>query len=370
MSIGFSLILFLCAVIGINCWSGDNCAGCRGSEYTRNKRAKYYSVPSYKYYNRPTYSHNRGPFYTSSHSYTQNDIGPATRQRPYKVSKRPTHEGLGDEDFNNLMKYLSNKDLDKIVEFAADKEIYTDKYRDLNDYEYNGDLKNTDYEEDLRPYSQFEYNKYSSFENRNPNINMNYLYSQVPINTEESGETEQLSVLDEYIQKEINVMSDRNNIFTDSDTMREEQLPKPLNLREDDYVVSFTNNVPSFVKPETEYRLENFADLPLMEYENSKLEKVNSYSVPHYSVISSSNSLPRSPSPTLASPSLLPSILSLKNVPEVEPAPPASTAKEQSDAHLKAIKIWTHKSKGTAYTLHDDGTLSLENPTRPRYKFP
>lgn len=58
-------------------------------------------------------------------------------------------------------------------------------------------------------------------------------------------------------------------------------------------------------------------------------------------------------------------------VPKIEAAPSAesSAAYAQSDAHLKAIKIWTHRSKGTAYTLHSDGTLSLEFPSKPRPKY-
>ncbi|XP_052740926.1 uncharacterized protein LOC128198637 [Bicyclus anynana] len=375
----FSLVLVLCAVIEISCWS-DNCNGCR-ADYTRNKRAKYYSFPSYKY-SRPTY-YNRGPLY----SYTSNDIGPAAKPRPYKVSKRPINEGLGDEDFDNLINYLSNKDLDKIIKFAAEKEVYADRYRDSDNYEYNDDSANSGYEEVYPkmyvngPNVQFDSNRYNSFAYSNPDANnihwqvdMNNIKVHAPVNTEESEETEQLSLLDEYIKKEINVMSNQNNVFTDSSTVKEEELPKPLNLREDDYDVSFTNNVPSIAKPESAYILENFGDLPLMEYENSKLEKVNSYSVPHYSVISPSDHRPRFPSssPSLPSSQSSPfssSVLSLINAPEVEPAPPVSAAKEQSDAHLKAIKIWTHKSKGTAYTLHDDGTLSLEIPARPRHKY-
>ncbi|XP_069358087.1 uncharacterized protein [Maniola hyperantus] len=384
-----------CAVIEINCWSGDS-DGYRSSEYARNKRAKYYSIPSHKYYGRPSYTYsNRSPFtYSSPHGYTANDIGLASKQKPYKVSKIPFNEGLGDDDFNNLIKYLSHKDLDKIVKFAAEKERNLDNYRDLDNYEYKGDFdseefRNIDYEEDNPdsndPNIQFYY-KYNNIIKHRPSINypqmqtnMN-MYTQTPIKT---GEEPELSLLDGYIQKEINVMNDRNYIFTDSSTWKEEELPKPINLREDDYDVSSTNNVRSFAKPESSYQLGNFADLPLMDYEHSKLERVNSYSVPYYSVstrnskfvLSSSNHRPRYPSPAPLPPSQLSSSpvsssISLTNALEVEPAPPASAAKEQSDAHLKAIKIWTHKSKGTAYTLHDDGTLSLEQPSQPRYKYP
>lgn len=282
----FSVILILCAVIGIDTWSHDN------FEYARNKRAKYYSIPLNKYYNRPSYSQSyKGPTYSSSYGYTSNDIGlPTSKLRPYKLSKRPINEGLGDEDFGNLIRYLSSKDLDKIVEVAAEKQKYADYYNDVDesDEDFSGNnFWNVDYEKDSpdlypNPNKQFEYNKHSNIAGY-PQTYINSMYSKIPMQEE----IEKLSLLDEYIQREINVMSDGNNIFTDSSTMKEEELPKPSNLREDDYDGSFTNNVPSVVNPEFSYRLENFADLPLMGYENSKLEKVNSYSVPHYSVSTS-----------------------------------------------------------------------------------
>lgn len=76
--------------------------------------------------------------------------------------------------------------------------------------------------------------------------------------------------------------------------------------------------------------------------------------------------LNQQPSPALLLP-LSPSSLSVKT-PEVETAPPASVTKDQSEAHLKAIKIWTHKSKGVAYTVLEDGTLTLERPSKPSHK--
>lgn len=51
--------------------------------------------------------------------------------------------------------------------------------------------------------------------------------------------------------------------------------------------------------------------------------------------------------------------------PIYEPAPPVSAAASQADAHLKATKIWSYKSRGAAYTLNDDGTLTPER-SRPR----
>ncbi|XP_063891673.1 rho GTPase-activating protein gacJ-like [Helicoverpa armigera] len=156
----------------------------------------------------------------------------------------------------------------------------------------------------------------------------------------------------------------------------EEKLPPPINMREIDFDVSYTNNVPTVVKADSSsYQVESFGDLPLMNY-NSKLHSVSSYHVPHYTVThTKSQSLPSPPvstsfssSSSYSSSSLLkpsPAAASVK-APPVEPAPPPSAAKEQSDAHLKATKIWSHRSKGAAYTLHDDGTLTPEWP-RPKY---
>ncbi|XP_047024848.1 early nodulin-75-like [Helicoverpa zea] len=64
----------------------------------------------------------------------------------------------------------------------------------------------------------------------------------------------------------------------------EEKLPPPINMREIDFDVSYTNNVPTVVKADSSsYQVESFGDLPLMNY-NSKLHSVSSYHVPHYTV--------------------------------------------------------------------------------------
>ncbi|XP_026318979.1 uncharacterized protein LOC113229554 isoform X2 [Hyposmocoma kahamanoa] len=147
------------------------------------------------------------------------------------------------------------------------------------------------------------------------------------------------------------------HIFTDSSMIKEEELPKPTNLREEELVISHTNHVPAIVKPDSTYEVKNFGNLPLMNYHNSKLHTVSSYNVPHYTVTTT-----RQKSPVLQLSSSSSSLSASQKYPEIEYAPPDATGKEHSDAHLKAVKIWTHKSKGTAYTLHDDGTLSLELP--------
>lgn len=74
-----------------------------------------------------------------------------------------------------------------------------------------------------------------------------------------------------------------NNAFF-SESNEEAKLPPPVNMRDEEFEVSNTNNVPKVVKAEsTSYEVENFGDLPLMDY-NSKLHDVSSYHVPHYTV--------------------------------------------------------------------------------------
>lgn len=108
-------------------------------------------------------------------------------------------------------------------------------------------------------------------------------YFNAPLQTEESMQNKQVSYLNAYIHHEINDMPPGNgpaNVFTDSQMMKEEELPKPLNLR-DDFDISYTNNVPTVVKPD--YEAKNFGDLPLMS-NDYKLDTVSSYKVPHYTV--------------------------------------------------------------------------------------
>ncbi|XP_075975073.1 uncharacterized protein LOC142975853 [Anticarsia gemmatalis] len=166
----------------------------------------------------------------------------------------------------------------------------------------------------------------------------------------------------------------KNPYFVDSD--EEEKLPRPVNMRAEDFVGSFTQNVPKVAALASSYDIESFGDLPLMDY-SSKLHDVSSYHVPHYTVTQPKPPKSAPPSPPISfssysssSSSLLkpsPAAAAIKE-PIYEPAPPASAAKEQSDAHLKATKIWSHRSKGAAYTLHDDGTLSPERP-RPKFSY-
>lgn len=87
-----------------------------------------------------------------------------------------------------------------------------------------------------------------------------------------------------WVQNFNEMISKNGHMFTDSSMLKEEELPKPMNLREEEQAISYTNNVPSVVQADSSYEVKNFGDLPLMNYQNSKLHTVSSYNVPHYTV--------------------------------------------------------------------------------------
>ncbi|KAJ2950878.1 hypothetical protein O0L34_g5238 [Tuta absoluta] len=393
---------------------------------------KYYSYPSRFYRKPPPPYVVKGAFsYTPPPNYMQDD---ESHYRA-KVSKKPTNDGLGDEDIGNLVKHLTKKDLDKIIEFAGVTR-YAEKYRDdSSEYkpyrrpensgyriedvdqfaqnihhfkeqenvlkvEYNGpkmnygarprilhptppsfiDETNSNYINDAsqtkviysspreqhisnpntrivfsNPQSPFSHPR-SNPSSQNPSTHLDteesmrqyVTYVTVPPSHKANDEGTLLTAPPNYVK------DNEYALFTDSDNMQEEQLPKPLNLR-DDYEVANTDHVPKVIKSDG-YKVESFKDLPLMDYD-SKRHTVSSYNVPHYLVTSTKSHSPSS------------SYQQVK-VPTIEQAPQGYSGNDMSDAHLKAVKIWTHRSKGTAYTLHDDGTLSLEKPkTRPQHRY-
>ncbi|XP_061713915.1 uncharacterized protein LOC133522584 [Cydia pomonella] len=391
--------------------------------HIRVKRGKYYSYPS-RFYRRPPNSYPvKGAFsITPPPGYMMDDDEPPYPGRPHdprpKVSssKRP-NDGLRDEDINNIVKYLSKQDLDKLIDVASEKERFRENIVERRPYKRDESrvIKDTDYSTPgfslNGPYKIYESDKFNRngpwvqesdsiplhfkpqdevyngpFKSQNteefrskpqeydskyngpyaPTDLLNYAEDATQskivyvnddtanLQTEESMQNKQISYLNAYIHHEINDMPKQVD-----NGQREELLPKPVNLREEDFDISYTNNVPTVVRPS--YKVENFGDLPLMSNAH-KLDTVSSYKVPHYTVTSNTKYQPPPPPP-----SSLSSSYSLPSVP-LEPAPPISAAKEQSDAHLKAIKIWTHRSRGTAYTLHNDGTLSLERQ-RPKTKY-
>ncbi|XP_063362778.1 uncharacterized protein LOC134651609 [Cydia amplana] len=409
--------------------------------HIRVKRGKYYSYPS-RFYRRPPNSYPvKGAFsITPPPGYMMDDDEPPYPGRPHdprpKVSssKRPS-DGLRDEDINNIVKYLSKQDLDKLIDMASEKERFRENSVERRPYKRDETrvIKDTDYSTQgfnlNGPYKIYESDKFNRngpwaqesdsipinfkpqdevyngpFRSQNteefrpkpqeydskhngpyaPTDLLNYVedatqskivyvnHDTPNLQTEESMQNKQISYLNAYIHHEINDMPKVEN------GQGEELLPKPVNLREEDFDVSYTNNVPTVVKPS--YKVESFGDLPLMS-NAYKLDTVSSYKVPHYtvsserksnvlnpisnlclySVTSSSKYNPPPPPPPSSSSNSSPPV-------PLEPAPPISSAKEQSDAHLKAIKIWSHRSQGTAYTLHNDGTLSLERQ-RPKNKY-
>lgn len=327
----------------------------------------------------------------------QDDDAPYRGSRPYKVSKRPTNDGLGDDDISNLVKNLSKQDLDKILEFASGNDKYSQKGNSV-DYEYSRPHKrensqrppytkdfykgNVDNKYQAEKTYEIEFKKYINYvteatpinytpkdERRNPyaiesepnqlsfygpqndgppqfktyseqdNAPPPYRFGSQgrPTNAltpEDDSATafnglgaqdtqpnqykpfvfqdNQVAQLQPYgprdTQIPVSIPNDSQisqnfgnpqgtNVYpgsSDSDfteTNEEEKLPPPTNMREVDYDASFTNNVPTVVKAETDsdsYQVESFGDLPLMNY-NSKLHSVSSYHVPHYTVSISDN---------------------------------------------------------------------------------
>ncbi|XP_035450573.2 uncharacterized protein LOC118276383 [Spodoptera frugiperda] len=420
------LLVTLTVLCVVHSQSDDGCT--HSGSHTRVKRGKY-----------------RGPPLTYD---TPPPFTPYRGSRPHKVSRRPTNHGW-DDDINNLVNNLSTQDLDKIIEFAYEKDKYSDRSYDI-EYEYYRPSKrkyshkpppfakdyyynyNTKYSEE-KPY-EMEFKKYLSYvteatplnympqhdmrspyptdiewnqvsfpgsqDDRTPPSKVYSTQDNEPTRFQEYGPEgtstnykdfgpqfdqssfapqggshpfETFGTQDDTVPQTSNIDSVQKfeNLppmaysgTTPSDfpeTTEEETLPPPINMREVDFDASYTHNVPTVVKADSDsYAVENFGDLPLMNH-NSKLHSVSSYHVPHYTVTKSkSQSLPPPPSSSYSSAANI-------QTPPVEPAPPVSAAQEQSDAHLKAIKIWSHKSKGAAYTLHDDGTLTPEWP-RPKYE--
>ncbi|XP_026736777.1 uncharacterized protein LOC113500260 [Trichoplusia ni] len=341
--------------------------------YARVKRGKYPGTPL-RFYNRPPLSFPiNGPF-----SYTPPPFmeeAPYPGSRPYKVSRRPTNDGLGDDDINNLVQHLTKQDLDKILEFAYDKDKYNEKSKYV-EYKYSQSQKkesivkpaytNDHYRGNPEPSNNFHYQNENPYEKEMREMikYVNYVTQATPVRDEL--QDDRPAPYDFKVSQNTYPGPSNPQI---PETNEEDNLPPPVNMRPADYVASYTNNVPTVVQAESSsYKLENFGDLPLMDY-NSKLHSVSSYHVPHYTVTQpkpAQRPQPDSYSQSFSSSTQLkpsPAAASVK-APPYEPAPPPSVAKDQSDAHLKAIKIWSHRSKGAAYTLHDDGSLTPERPWR------
>lgn len=334
----------------------------------------------------------KGVFSYTPPPFMQDDEAPYPGNRPYKVSKRPTKEGLGDDDISNIVKNLSKQDLDKILEFASEKDKYAYKNKEVENEYYRPlqkeNLQRPTYTKDFynenvdakyqaeKPY-EIEFKKYINYvteatsvkdvpqdERRNPNsteakpnqvsfygpqrdgpppfknTDQNNVLHPFQGFSAEAGSTKfqgfgtqddrptQLKglgsqdsyphrdkpfvfqdeqpttfkahgLLEEQIRPASLTDSVTNQNYLNSqkfnvdpgssnpdftETNEEEKLPPPTNMREEDFDVSYTNNVPAVVKVDSDsYQVESFGDLPLMNYD-SKMYSTSSYHVPHYTV--------------------------------------------------------------------------------------
>lgn len=218
---------------------------CEFCTNVRIKRAKFYPGPI-RYFRRPInfpkgfYSNTPPPNYLMA-----DDEYMASPSRVH-YTKKPNNNNLDEEEISDLFKNLSREDLNKILEMANEKE----EVNNFNKISYNAPAQNSRilYKTPIQTNSQF-----------NDANSINNIFT--------------------------NMMSNRgfeaSVLYTDSKIAKEEVLPKPVNLREGDYDISYTKHVPSYAKPN--YKVENFGELPL-EDNKSKLTSVSSYNVPHYSV--------------------------------------------------------------------------------------
>lgn len=324
----------LCAVIA--CVDAERNHDGRLQQYTRIKRGKYYSNPPQRFYSRPPASSSiRGPFsYTPPPNFKDDDSGPPFpgisgfpgnsepsypgssgpsfsgnsgppypgNSRPPKVSK-PHIDGLGTEDLNNIIKYLSKSDLDKLIQMSGrdrDTERYNKGSFDNYDYSSNrNEIKptyssnNEQFKDVIDAADTIDY-----FQKLVKEMEQEKKFQHIEI-------PEKFSPIDNYVTPPPtrNVYSSQNsypnNLETEETMHRhhyvnagdidnmptvEEHLPKPLNLRNsDEFEISYTHDVPTVVKAESSYEVKNFGELPLMNY-NSKLDTLSSYHVPHYTV--------------------------------------------------------------------------------------
>lgn len=318
--------------------------------YTRIKRVKYSNPPQRFYSRPPASSPNKAVFsYTPPPAYMMENDEPPYPGNPGnlrpQISKKPINEGLGEEDLQNFVKYLSKQDLDKILEYAGhsresertrdpyekkseyrptteeyrniynsiqDPEIYSPKPNEDDSKIFSALVKEIDFERKLNsfqekmPTSEYKNNpasykvgpsplfeEFNDYQNANPirdhsNNQATYATEPTPLSAYHTNHIYNTLLDTQESSRQATYSNIHNNGVTDSKVLTEEMLPRPVNLRDDqDFEVSFTHNVPKFVKAES-YKLENFGDLPLMNY-NSKLDTLSSYHVPHYTVSASSN---------------------------------------------------------------------------------
>ncbi|GBP39680.1 hypothetical protein EVAR_25504_1 [Eumeta japonica] len=322
-------------------------------DYKRPKRAKYYGggggPPGWALHRPaprapPFYSHTPPPDYMFDDENSPASFAPSASPvfKLGLLSKKPAAgpETLVDADIANLVRSLSKNDLDRIIEYAGEKSgrPYIRNAID-GPAEYDGD--------DHRRPSRGRPGRPAGAGPRSP-VGSPYVPDGAPSPSHAYGNSELGA----------GMVADRDPLLFVTDRYREEEFPNVSSFRDDsaDFDISYTKNIESVIKPVADYKLGNFGELPLMN-EESKTKSIDSYNVAHYTVTSIS-----SPPESKKSDS---GERGAGAEPKFEAAPAAgaaAAARAHSDAHLKAVKIWTHHSVGAAYTVHDDGSLSPEKP--------
>lgn len=295
----------------------------QGYTNTRIKRVKYSNAPQRFYSRAPAGFPNHGAFsYTPPPGYMNDNDDPPYPGNPNpgnsrpKVSKRPNKEGLRDEDLQNFVRYLSKQDLDKILEYAGfnrdsertrdpyekqiDNRPTTDEYRNIYNSIQDTDISQKPNEDESQIFKGVVHEigldpKFNPYKEKNPSFNRptnadsnddlnpaNYATDPTPSFYSDAPNPNGLDA-QESAQNQITYSSTFDSSAPTNKVLSEEILPRPVNLRDDqDFEASFTNKVP-VVNVDPSYQLENFGNLPLMNY-NSKLDTLSSYHVPHYTV--------------------------------------------------------------------------------------
>lgn len=341
----------------------------------RIKRSKYYDSPppGAKVYRRPSYGFPPRTIISNTPPPNYRTEEEPPYPQPPRTHRKP--EGLGDEDINNIIKFLSKQDLDKIISFAGARERDSPSKKVTSerdgDYEFqnqavlsqryegfsqNGPyIKSTNdqdknFQVDYYGPSSSSIQEVQKYINTAPVINIpdgkdsvsnyqqvylgntgndlrsRYQSSNTILDTQESiqsfakvydsnlaqgnnfqtqYQTSNGQSSEGDFQKYAKVFDYGNNnqYQTQMENQRyvqtyqkvygddvvkdqEEVLPRPVNLREDiDEAIDAaqTRQVAAIARPDPEYKVESFGDLPVMNY-HSKMFSVSSYNVPHYTV--------------------------------------------------------------------------------------
>lgn len=217
-----------------------------------------------------------------SHKYVKESTQPKMIYRKFPPNKEFISPQLKYQDINPNINYMqdSSKVMNANSESQTPNKFIIKVYPQDIDYEMN--VRNSNYIKDIstKPlYSNPPNIQNGPIKTTYTNLENNPSYIQnAGLDVNEMNEYFNLvHNFNEMITKD-------GHIFTDSSMIKEEELPRPVNLREEEQALSYTNNVPTVVEADSNYEVKNFGDLPLMNYQNSKLHTVSSYNVPHYTV--------------------------------------------------------------------------------------